>query len=199
MDFVQILLESCLIILGLYLAFFKSYFQERGKIVATKKDLEEITAKVEKVKSEIEILTHQKINLSTEKQNSLLEFTNKYAAWLNYINHVGLVGDVDNADIYFEKTNEKLDQLFYGYLIAESKIDIFFIEDKELISLKDAIKLKTIELLNELSLALISARAEQTKISITQKLPNQIPDNSYKTQKLEKFYRQRHELIKEYL
>src|ERR1035437_3917179 len=85
---IQILLETAAVLIGLYLAFFKSYFQEKGKNLATKEDITEITEKIEKVKSDIGILTHKKISLSTEKQNSLMELISKYSAWLNYIMYV---------------------------------------------------------------------------------------------------------------
>ena len=52
-DFVQIALQIILILLGLYLALVKSYFQEKGKNIATKKNIEEITQKVEKIKNDL--------------------------------------------------------------------------------------------------------------------------------------------------
>ena len=112
-DTLQIILEIVTVVVGLYLALFKSYFQEKGKNLATKEDIEDITKKIEKVKSDIGILTHKKINLSTEKQNSLLEFKGKYAAWLNYILHTTIAGNVETSTIDVSKTQEKLSQLFY--------------------------------------------------------------------------------------
>ena len=45
----QTILEVLILLLLLYLAFFKSYFQEKGKNLATKEDTEEITSLVESV------------------------------------------------------------------------------------------------------------------------------------------------------
>lgn len=49
---VQILLQLIILIGGLYLVFFKSYFKEKGKNLATLEDIEQITEKVEGIKSE---------------------------------------------------------------------------------------------------------------------------------------------------
>ena len=56
-DFVQIALQIILILIGLYLALVKSYFQEKGKNIATKEDIEEITQKVEKIKNDLNYST----------------------------------------------------------------------------------------------------------------------------------------------
>lgn len=40
---INLILESVIILLGLYLAFFKSYFSEKVKNLATKEDVSEIT------------------------------------------------------------------------------------------------------------------------------------------------------------
>lgn len=72
MDIIQIILEAVIIILGLYLALFKSYFQEKGKNIATKEDIEEITEKVETIKHNLLFGTQSKINLKNEERNSLV-------------------------------------------------------------------------------------------------------------------------------
>ncbi len=187
LDF-QIILEIVILLTGLYLAFVKSYFQEKGKNVATKEDIEEITEKIEKVKSEIGVLTHKKINLSTEKQNTLLDFNSKYTAWLNYILAADIISNTDPALIHVDKIKEKLDQLFYDFAICEANIEVFFNSDKELLNLKKEIKLKTIELSNHLALNLVKASGAREQIINANKLPTSIPDNSYKIDMLNKFY-----------
>jgi hypothetical protein len=190
---IQIVIELSAIGLGLYLAFFKSYFKERGKIMATKKDIEIITEKVEKIKSDIGILTHKKITLSTEKQNALIDFNEKYSAWLNYIMHVSLNGYVETADNYILKVNEKLDQLFYDYIISEAKIDLFFNTDNELNHNKEDVKQKTIELLNILRIYLIKAGVEVKCLAISENHSN----FDRKIQEIEKHNKLLFEIIKE--
>ena len=53
-ELIQLLLEALIFLLLLYLTFFRSYFQEKGKNVATKEDVEEITSLVEAVKSQLQ-------------------------------------------------------------------------------------------------------------------------------------------------
>lgn len=48
----EYILNAILILIGLYQAFFKSYFTEKGKRLAVKEDIEEITEKIERIKSE---------------------------------------------------------------------------------------------------------------------------------------------------
>ena len=46
----EIIFDIILVLIGLYLALFKSYFQEKGKNIATSEDIEDLTLKVESVK-----------------------------------------------------------------------------------------------------------------------------------------------------
>jgi len=51
MQTAQLIIEILLFLIGLYLAFFKSYFGEKGKNLATKEDISEITEKIENIKN----------------------------------------------------------------------------------------------------------------------------------------------------
>lgn len=69
---IQIILEVLILLGGLYLIFFKSYFTEKGKNLATLEDIEDITKKVEEVKAEIQkqkFVEKQKLDL---KYNALM-------------------------------------------------------------------------------------------------------------------------------
>jgi len=52
---INIVLDILILISGLYLIFFKSYFKEKGKNLATFEDIEVITKKVENVKEDFNI------------------------------------------------------------------------------------------------------------------------------------------------
>ena len=50
MDIARLILDSVIILLGLYLVLIKSYYSEKGKNLATKEDIKDITDKMESVK-----------------------------------------------------------------------------------------------------------------------------------------------------
>lgn len=80
---IHIILDIIIIALSLYLAFFKSYFQEKGKNLATKQDIALITKQIEEVKAEIELqkaISKQKQDL---KYNALLKSLNLIDAYLS--------------------------------------------------------------------------------------------------------------------
>ena len=122
-----------------------SYFSEKGKLLAQKKDIEEITEKIETVKAEFttntEILKsslQRLISLETshrtEERSCIIEFYTKYNQWLyalleiNYgAYNIANVKDLVEKRIYIEK--------FYGETgIAQSKIQLL-VRDEEIISL----------------------------------------------------------------
>jgi hypothetical protein len=66
LQILQCVLEVLILLLGLYLTFFKSYFQEKAKNLATKEDIGEITQTVEKIKNQLSYSTQSKLSLNTE-------------------------------------------------------------------------------------------------------------------------------------
>lgn len=75
---------------------------------------------------------------------------------------------------------------------------MYFVSDTELISLKNKIKLKTIELSNHLEKHLLLAGSEAAQINIINILPNILPDNSYKMGKIEHHYKKRNDINRSY-
>ena len=71
MQTIQLIIEILILVIGCYLAFFKSYITEKGKNIATKEDITEITNKIETVKNEIYYITQSKLSLKTEERNAL--------------------------------------------------------------------------------------------------------------------------------
>ena len=69
---IQLVLEALILLLLLYLAFLKSYFQEKGRNVATKEDVEEITSLVESVKSQLQFSLQAKLSLRAEEHQALV-------------------------------------------------------------------------------------------------------------------------------
>ena len=160
-EVLDIILDIILIIIGLYLAFFKSYFQEKGKNLATLEDIEEITSKVESIKTDfireteklkldIQFTNQVKFSLKSEELKALLDFYEKYYLWLNIL-----------LDFYFGKYNEDnqgalkeaeniINDAYFRYLISETKAELL-INDEELFKHSDKMKIKTLEFQNFIS------------------------------------------------
>jgi hypothetical protein len=109
----------------LYLAFFKSYFQEKGKNVATKEDVEEITSLVEAVKSQLQFSLQAKLSLRAEEHQVLVDYFSKYSAWLSAITNCSTVGiNKDNMSRLAE-IRSQLDVLHHDFDLAAGKMELF--------------------------------------------------------------------------
>ena len=84
MEYIQIALEIILLILFLYFILAKSYFSEKGKNLATKKDIGKITQEIEIVKKEISIRTQAESEFIKERKVCLLEFNDKATFFVDY-------------------------------------------------------------------------------------------------------------------
>jgi len=135
MELIQIIIEIILVIIGLYLAFFKSYFQEKGKNLATSEDIEEITKKVESIKTDfireteklkldLQYSNQVRFSIKTEEIKCLFDYYEKYCLWLNIL-----------LEFYFGNFNEDNPELLknsqnvindanFKLLLAEAKAEL---------------------------------------------------------------------------
>lgn len=178
---IQLILETILILIGFYLAFVKSYFQEKGKNLATSEDIENITRKVEHVKKElaeelalskskIDILYNVELNQLNNQRESLLRFHKVFSNWFNKLtSSINLVNDSDNNEI-----NLKIKEYFdcYELVLNEYSHLELFCEDENFLQLINELK---INILKELSrnpvLYLINLIHNNERNNETDKLP----------------------------
>lgn len=115
MEIFKLLTEIVLIILVLFLIFGKSFFSEKGKNLATKKDIKEITEKIESVKLEFnrkQSIDKYELELNQRLYNALNDFYNT----LMDINRLSSIGqNVDAKWKEFEINERDLEKLIRNH------------------------------------------------------------------------------------
>lgn len=136
-----IISQGIMVFFGLYL---KSYFQEKGKNIATRQDINIITEKIEAVKTEFQVLTHSRTTLNSEKRNSYLIFYDKYFLWLNAL----LDTSHGNIDIYkseeIKSYSRKLNDMYLDLCNARARMELWN-DDEEFKTLIRTLKEETID------------------------------------------------------
>ena len=147
----NLIIELTILSVGLILFFtiknfLPSYFNEKGKNLATKEDVEEITKKVEKIKSEfvkdiefikadLNYINQNKFSIKVAERDALIETNNKYSEWLNYLLNISF-SDINPEnylklnDYYKETKNKKL-----NFDISQDNLHLF-LHDEELMKVK---------------------------------------------------------------
>lgn len=144
MQLIEIILQLSLLLLLGYVAFFKSYFVEKGKNLATKEDIEEITKTIETVKNDIHLSTQFKISIKNEERNALVEGYIKYSNWLNSVVDVYFSGISEANEEALDSIYMKLDDAKFQYELAVAKIGLF-VDQRELTELIGRLKISTLE------------------------------------------------------
>ncbi|MBX2905313.1 MAG: hypothetical protein KF744_04695 [Taibaiella sp.] len=171
---IQLILESLLILLGLYMAFVKSYVQEKGKNLATKQDIEGITQKVESVKTEFQVLSHSRTTINQEKRNSFLKYYDSYFSWLNIVldSTYGSIDQFKNEEI--EKHQSRLNSMYLDMCNSEARMQLWN-DNIELLSIADAVKVETYNnFYVELNLHLIELKQINLEIQENEKTPPEL-------------------------
>jgi len=129
MDYLQILFNAFFVILGLYLAFGKSYFSEKGKNLATKEDIGFITKEIETVKNEIVFSIQRKNDFLKESKEVALIFNDNASFFIDYSSKVIdiLANNSNNFEIILKQTE---DIRLQGAKVISSFLKIFiYFED----------------------------------------------------------------------
>lgn len=131
---------------SLFAILFKEYFKEKGKNIATKEDVEEITQKVENIKFEISNLHSQKNEFLEKRKLALLEFFELFIEFSEtYLRNISFV------DTYIdqpEKIRERMDKIINKKSEVEKaiwKLSIYEMEDQKFIEQIKTIYNKQIE------------------------------------------------------
>lgn len=130
MDVIQLILEALILLLLSYLTFLKSYFQEKGKNLATKEDIEEITSKIESIRSGIQFSLETKLSWRAEEHNALVDYYSKYGAWLSGITGFSLVKNSDENTDRLAEIRAELDSLERDFELANNRLELFIDKEK---------------------------------------------------------------------
>ncbi len=128
---------------------------EKGKNLATKQDISEITklvetvkhtftAETEKLKTNLSIYSNVHVGLVAEERNAIIEHNEKFFRWLNNLtdHHFGNVDDVDNNDI--DKQIKNIGDSFRDFLNSETKLKLF-VYNENLIQYAQEMKIETMK------------------------------------------------------
>lgn len=143
MSFFQItsvIIQILILFIGMYLALFKSYFTEKGKNLATKEDVEDITKKVESIKTEFiketEKLKHElqfenqiKISFTNDLKNSIVEVYDDYNNWHNII-YNSFLNSLDFSLKDIDKADMEMDKAYLKFETAVSKLELYIKNDR---------------------------------------------------------------------
>ena len=146
-EWIEIIFKLGIILIGFYLAFFKSYFKEKGKNLATIEDIESITRKIESVKDEfvtknaefkasLDFLTNLKFNHKNEERLALIDFSKKLFVWKGLFceNIPVLPNEYNNDDIQNKEYSYNLE---YQNVMQAKAILHLYVEDQKLFELID--------------------------------------------------------------
>lgn len=128
MDIIQFVVNIIALLLFLFIYLFRSYSSEKGKNLATKEDIEEITHKIESVKSELQFQTQNKLTTKNAERDALINLYEKYYLYLVSITDTQF--PLDSTPSKLNQTIYKLDELETGFLIAKARTELFIINDE---------------------------------------------------------------------
>lgn len=143
-EWIQIGEEALILLLLLYLAFFKSYFQEKGRNVATKEDVEEITSLVEAVKSQLQFSLQAKLSLRAEEHQALVDYFSRYSVWLSAITNFSTPGITEDNTSRLAEIRSQLNMLHEAFDLAAGKLGLF-VENEDIQLRHGPLMIETLE------------------------------------------------------
>jgi hypothetical protein len=142
-----------------------SYFSEKGRNLATKQDISEITELVESVKHDFTketeilkanllVLSSTQVGIIAEERNAIMEFSHNYFKWINILTDSSLSNTDTHSIKSLNKAKSKLSELYMNVRNSHSKLSLL-VENNDLIVFSDKMIIKTIEGLSDNSISYI--------------------------------------------
>lgn len=143
------------------------YFDQKGKNIATKEDISEITelveaakqtftAETEKLKATLLVVSNIQVGIISEERNVIVDMNEKYFKWVNNLMDTSLNNiDIYNnheLDIHYQKVNE-----YYSDLLSSEAKFTLFIENKPLLESLNKLRMESLNKLAPLILTYISS------------------------------------------
>lgn len=115
----------------LYFAFIQSYINEKGKNLATKQDINEITRITEKVRTDLLFSLQNRTLLNELNKNSIIEFYQNYYQWQQSITSDTFEHLKGFNNIQLQAIIDRTYNAYSTLIFSKAKIQ-FFIENEEL-------------------------------------------------------------------
>lgn len=135
MEILQLILNAFVIIIFFYFLFFKSYYIQKGKNLATKEDIGKITEIIEKIKIEInkelELFKIKETRIQTYKTEIFSDFINLFL-------------EIEQKN----KTNKKFDSIFENKLKKLKYFIYLYASDETILKFKEIIEISKKEVDN---------------------------------------------------
>lgn len=168
MNTFEIIIQVLILCFLFYLTFFKSYFKEKGKNVATKEDIGEITGIIEKIKAnftnetegikhELQFINQKRMTLLSEERNAILNY---YDSFYNYYCQLMTITlsniDTEGDDDLF-KVVALMDKLRLEYNLASGRRQLYF-SNKAIINADCNLAKKSLELEKLITLTILDLK-----------------------------------------
>ena len=134
-----------------------TYFSEKGKNIATKEDIGDITSSVESVKqefrketeafkSQLQLNSNIQVDLITEERNAIIESNECFSNWFHHLIDSNLGGSEKVESYHLTDYRQRINLSYQKFLLAESRFCLF-IQDEELKESLNGLKTSTNEML----------------------------------------------------
>ena len=140
---ISIVLNLIIIVIGLYLIFFKSYFSEKGKNLATTEDIGAITkivesikqdysSQIEKIKVELSLVSKTYEVIYDDERKAIIEFMGTITEFYESNIDIPIKSASSESVAYLYKRIEDLNIDYSKVLISKSKLLLFCFDNEVL-------------------------------------------------------------------
>jgi hypothetical protein len=129
MEYLLLILNSFLSIVAIFIA---GYVKKRADNIATKKDIQSITEKIETVKAKLQIDTKGTIDFKSDQRATVLNFYDSFVNWFYVVLKLENV-TVDEENIEeIKKYQTKIDNAYTSLILNERRMYLYLSDDEDI-------------------------------------------------------------------
>ena len=182
-----------------------SYFSEKGKNLATKEDISEVTKLVEsakhtftveteRLKAQLVLLNSVTHSLVSEERNSIVDFNEKYFKWLNLLMDTSMNNSDDSQAQELHDYRRLLSKTYQELINSEARFTLF-VKNDELYESLQKLKIETLQRLPKLVNEYIYSHLQ---INLDVEQNNLLPSSNEKTEQYKILLKKKRDELESY-
>lgn len=135
-----------LILIGiLYLAFFKSYFKEKGKLLAKLEEVDTLTKAVEEIRAQLKFSLQAKLSFRAEEHSALVDYFSKFHLWFSTILNAQFAKVSIETIEDLDRLRSEVDNLYKEMSLAVGRMELF-VDNPALTAQQSQLTIETLKL-----------------------------------------------------
>jgi len=162
MEILNLIASAIILALG-GMAF--SFYKKKGENIATKADIDEITNKIEGIKSKLQVATKSEMDFKSDQRQAVLAFYDAVVYWYDDVLELSNTNLDCTRMKEIETYEDKIDEAYRKVVVTARRLELYMPEDTDLLKISTKLSSTGLKIVKPTSLFLLTIHEIYTELN----------------------------------